>query len=99
MSVSWEDAEMMSDDELIAVAIESNPGLEYGRVENGLTFVLQVTRVIKLWRNEECYLAGDSPRGVLNGFPPRRRALDFQQGGRLPDAAGETKRPPGDEKF
>lgn len=22
-----------------------------------------------LWRNEECYLAGDSPRGTLEGFP------------------------------
>ncbi len=71
-SVSYEDAEMMTDDELIALAIESNPGLNFGRVENGLTMFLQITRCINLWRNEECYLASDPPRGTLEGYPPRK---------------------------
>lgn len=71
--ITFEDAEMMSDAELLAVALESNPTLQYGRVEPGVTMLLQMTRCINLWRNEECYLAGDKPRGVLEGFPPRRK--------------------------
>lgn len=79
--VSFEDAALMTDDELTELAIESNPGMEYARVENGLTFTLQITRCVTLWRNEECYLAGDPPRGTIDGFPPY--ATPSSQG--LPD--------------
>lgn len=72
--MTYEEAELLTDDELIAVAIESNPDLSYARVENGLDIFLQITRCINLWRNEECYLAGDAPRGVLEGFPKYRAA-------------------------
>lgn len=73
--MTCKEEELMSDDELIEVAIESNPGLEYGQVVPGLTPFLQITRVIKLWRNEECYLAGDPARGTLEGFPRRASFL------------------------
>lgn len=73
-AVTVEEAGLMTDDELIAIALKSNPGMEYARIENGLSIFLQVTRVINLWRNEECYLAGDQPRGTLEGFPVFRKS-------------------------
>lgn len=75
-SVAWEDVEVMSDKDLAALAVESNPGLTYARVEPGVTMLLQMTRCVNLWRNEECYLAGDKPRGVLEGFPPYKPAIE-----------------------
>lgn len=74
-SVLWQDAAYMTDAELIALAVASNPGLTYGRVSDGLNIFLQLTRCISLWRNEECFLAGDQPRGTLDGYPA------FQGGG------------------
>lgn len=73
--ISAESAALMTDAEIIALVVESNPGLTYGRVESGLTMFLQMTRCVSLWRNEECYLAGDPPRGTLDGFPPYRKEL------------------------
>ncbi len=59
----------MSDDEIITDAIEKHPECSHGEVYNGMSCIFQCTRVVKLWRNTECYLAGDPPRHVVEGYP------------------------------
>lgn len=59
----------MSDEEIIDDAIGMHPECAFGRVENGLTAFFQMTRVVLLWRNEDCYLAGDPPRHTVQGYP------------------------------
>lgn len=77
--ITYEDAELLTDEQLIDLALESNPGLNFARIENGLTIFLQTTRCVNLWRNEECYLAGDAPRGTLQGFPKYRRPAHAEE--------------------
>jgi hypothetical protein len=59
----------MTDSEIIADAIRRHPDCTYGEVQNGLNPLLPLTRVVNLWRNEECALAGDPPRHVVEGYP------------------------------
>ena len=59
----------MTDTEIIADAKTQYPECSFGQVANGLTAAFQRTRVVVLWRNEECYLAGDKPRYEVEGYP------------------------------
>ena len=58
----------MSEQAIINDAISKHPDCSYGVVRNGLNALLQLTRVVKLWRNEECYLSGDPPKYVVEGY-------------------------------
>ena len=54
-------------EEAIFFALQKHPDCKYTDWENGLapiTFAL--TYVIKLWRNEECYLANDPPKYICS---------------------------------
>lgn len=59
----------MSDDEIMADALAKHPECSHAEVYNGMNAFLQMTRVVKLWRTIECYLANDPPRHVLEGYP------------------------------
>ncbi len=59
----------MNDNDLVTYCLGGNPDCTYGEVRNGLTAFFRVTRVVVLWRNEECYLEGDPPRRTVEGFP------------------------------
>ena len=59
----------MSIDEVKIRALERHPECSYVEVYNGMSWDFNMTWVAKLWRNEECYLAGDPPRHVEEGFP------------------------------
>ena len=60
----------ISDDELIEFAKTKNPECEFGIVVSGLSMFLQLSRVVQLWRNVDCYLAEDPVRVSVAGFPP-----------------------------
>lgn len=60
---------MPTDAEIIEDAIRRYPECSYGMVVNGLTPFLQLTRVVRLWRNEECYFSDDPPRHEVEGYP------------------------------
>ena len=60
----------MTDAEIIVDAIRKHPDCSFGIVKDGLTAFLQLTRVVQLWRNEECYTAGDLPRHTVEGYLP-----------------------------
>ena len=53
-------------------ALAMHPDCSYGDWDNGLDCYLRLTVVVNLWRNEECYLAGDRPRYTVGGFVPKR---------------------------
>jgi hypothetical protein len=59
----------MTDDQVIEDAIERHPECTFGIVVPGLNAALQFTRVARLWRNEECYDAGDPCRHEVEGYP------------------------------
>ena len=59
-----------SDDELVEFAKTKHPECEFGIVVPGLSMFLQVSRVVQLWRNVECYLAEDPVRATVEGLPP-----------------------------
>ena len=61
----------MTTEEVLDDALKLHPDCSYGEVENGLNCFLQLTRCVNLWRNEECWIAGDPPRYVVEGYPPR----------------------------
>jgi hypothetical protein len=50
-----------------ADALRQHPDCTYADVVNGLDMLFNTTWVVKLWRNEDCYLAGDPPRHEVNG--------------------------------
>jgi hypothetical protein len=54
---------------LITEALKRHPDCGYGEVRPGLDIRFRRTRVVVLWRNEECALAGDPPRHEVEGFP------------------------------
>lgn len=58
----------MSPDEAKAIALAANPDCEYADWDNGLDSMLRTTIVVNLWRNEECWSAGDPPRKTVEGF-------------------------------
>lgn len=59
----------MTHAEIIAHAMGQHPDCKYGDWDNGMAFPFTLTRVVKLWRNEECYLAGDEPKYIVEGYP------------------------------
>lgn len=52
-------------------ALRKHPDCKYAEVYNGLTMFLETTWVVKLWRNEDCYLANDPPKYIEEGYPTR----------------------------
>lgn len=58
----------LSDDEIIEDAMKRHPECKYGRVYNGMNCMFQLTRVVKLWRNEDCYLNDDPCRHEVEGY-------------------------------
>jgi hypothetical protein len=67
--VSDEKRLYFSDDECIEDAIKQHPECSYGRIVNGMNCFFQLTRVVRLWRNEECANAGDPHRHEVEGYP------------------------------
>jgi hypothetical protein len=49
-------------------ALSKHLDCSYAEVYNGLNWALYTTWVVKLWRNEECYLAGDPPKYIVEGY-------------------------------
>lgn len=58
----------MTEQEAVAEAQNQYPELKYAKAELGLSVFLEPTWQVNLWRNEECYLAGDQPRANV-GLP------------------------------
>lgn len=58
----------MTDQEAIANALQLHPDCTYARADLGLSVWLEPTWQVNLWRNEECYLAGDPVRHVESGY-------------------------------
>lgn len=63
----------ITDDDIVRDAIGRYPECGYGSVALGLNWMFQLTRVVNLWRNLECYLAGDPPKQVVEGYPGYKR--------------------------
>ena len=53
-------------------ALSKYPECKFARATNGINAMLGMTVVVELWRNEECYLADDPPRRIVEGYPFRR---------------------------
>lgn len=64
----WTPAEAKAD------ALANNPDCGFAEWDNGMAFPFTLTIVVKLWRNEECFLAGDPPRRVVDGYLPMARS-------------------------
>jgi len=62
----------MTDQEVIIDAIKKHNDCSFGVVKDGINAFLQRTRVVQLWRNEECYNAGDPPRHTIQGYPKEK---------------------------
>ena len=58
----------MSITEAKSSALGKHPDCEYAEAYNGISWNFQMTWVVKLWRTQECYLAGDPPRHTVEGF-------------------------------
>jgi hypothetical protein len=63
----------MTDEEIKTDALQRYPDCKYAEVVNGLNFLLGITRVANLYRNEECWAAGDPPKHVVEGYPRYER--------------------------
>jgi hypothetical protein len=55
-------------EEAMADALAKHTDCSYAEWDNGLDFLFRWTYVVKLWRNEECWAAGDPPRYVVEGY-------------------------------
>ena len=60
---------MITDDAIIEDAIKRHPECSFGQVVNGMNCFFEITRVVRLWRNEDCYLHDDPPRHEVEGYP------------------------------
>ena len=49
-------------------ALQRHPDCDYAEIANGLDFLFRPTWCVNLWRNEECWAAGDPPRYAEQGF-------------------------------
>lgn len=59
----WTPAEAMED------ALKEHPDCTYADWDNGIAPMFAgFTIVVKLWRNEECWAAGDPPKHVIEGY-------------------------------
>lgn len=54
----------MTAEEAVEKARPLHPDCTYVDWDNGMNALFQLTYVVKFWRNEECYLAGDPPKYV-----------------------------------
>lgn len=63
----------MTDLEIVADAIGRYPDCSHGEVYNRMDGFFRLTRVVKLWRNHECYVAGDPPRHTVEGYEGYQR--------------------------
>jgi len=61
----------MTPQEAIADALSKHPDCKYADWDNGLTAFLELTIVVKLWRNEECFLHNDPPKYIVEGYKRR----------------------------
>ncbi len=52
-------------------ALRDHPDCTYAEVANGLDWRFRLTWCVNLWRNEECWAAGDPPRLQVEGFVRR----------------------------
>lgn len=59
----------MKDKEIIADALAKHSDCSFGHIYNGMDWRFNMTRVVKLWRNEECYLNNDPEKYVVEGYP------------------------------
>lgn len=55
-------------EEAIADALAKHPDCKYADWGNGMAFLFTPTIVVKLWRNEECFLADDPPKYIEDGY-------------------------------
>ena len=58
----------MTPEEAKAIALAANPDCAFADWDNGLDPLFNLTIVVNLWRNEECWIAGDPPKKVVEGF-------------------------------
>ncbi len=49
-------------------ALQKYPECAFADVHNGMNAFFQLTWVVHLWRNKECFLAGDPPQHVVEGY-------------------------------
>lgn len=61
----------MTQEEAKLDALQKHPCCKYAEVRNGLSAMWNLTWVVLLWRNEECYLEGDPPKHTVEGYPAR----------------------------
>ena len=56
-------------EEAIKDALKRHPDCKYADWQNGLqAFTFDPTIVVQLWRNEECFNAGDPPKYTVEGY-------------------------------
>ena len=58
----------MTPEEAIIDALQKHPDCKYGDWDNGLDPLFNLTIVVKLWRNQECWAAGDPPKYTVQGY-------------------------------
>ena len=58
----------MTNEEIKIDALQKHPDCKYAEVVPGMNAIFQITRVVLLWRNEECWAAGDPPRYEEQGY-------------------------------
>lgn len=50
-------------------ALSKYPECTHAEWDNGMSAWFEMTIVVSLWRNTECWLAGDPPRHIIGGYP------------------------------
>lgn len=65
-------ARIWTREEAEADALARHPECTFARVEYGLSAWLEITWVVNIWRNEECWLAQDPMKFVEQGYPQDR---------------------------
>lgn len=58
----------MTAEDAMADALSRFPDCTYAKWTDGMAFPFTRTIVVELWRNEDCYQAGDPPRHVVEGY-------------------------------
>lgn len=60
---------MIWEDKLKLAVLKNNPEYAYAEILPGLSWDLRRTLVVRLWRNKECFDAGDPCRAEVSGLP------------------------------
>jgi hypothetical protein len=68
-------AKLFTPEEAMVDALSKHPDCNHATWVNGLTFLLELTIVVHLWRNEECYLADDPPKYTIEGYLMKREEV------------------------